>query len=407
MRASALPRPIVAIISTLLLISDLPAAPATAAAAAADGSTPGDAMRALVDAIEREDEAAIAATVVAESDAARRFARVYARAEVAMRRYWRAATRRWGRRECIEAYVRRGLRLPDAHLEFPDVEWDVQGDRAVLRYDPGRRYVGAPSPLRKVDGRWLYDPFPRARPREIEHAAARAEETAAKIEKLTADVEAGRLASVHEAVDVLYPHQRGQPRPEPPELTQEQLDPRTIGGAMMSLGKAYEVRDARAAADFYHVDGPAAAARELAEVYARRVLAVHDLLGAVASQFDGSEIGLLEFGLTDPRDDLFGHLITQWTIDGDRATGTNDAGPADATMRRVKGVWKIDLTPPPGSPPADQVAAELRRQTKIISAVTYDVREKRLFTVDEVRAALKRRGLAPSTQPAEQGRIDE
>lgn len=114
----------------------------------------------------------------------------------------------------------------------------------------------------------------------------------------------------------------------------------------------------------------------------------------------GTESLAAEFDLIDPRDDVFGHLITEWTIAGDRAIGTNDAGPADAVMRRVDGLWKIDLTPPAGSPPAKRLAAALRRETQSLTAVTADVREKRLFTLDEVRGALKRRGLVPATLPA-------
>ncbi|MGB7158930.1 MAG: hypothetical protein WBD40_12730 [Tepidisphaeraceae bacterium] len=363
-------------------------------------------MRTLVDAIEREDEAAIAGGVIVPDDPAHTFALAYARAMIAGRRYWHAAWSRWGRQEAIKAYVRRGLRLPDSYLESPQAHWDYEGDRAILRHRPGTTAMGAPSPLRQVDGQWLYDPLRRARHREVEAMVARTDATTATYAKLAADIEAGKFASIHEAIDVLFPHQREAPL-DAPKLDKRQLDPKTIHGAMMSLGLAYQERDVLVAASFYHVDGPPASAAQLAEAHAKQVLAVNDFTSTVSQQIGGTESLAMEFSLIDPRDDLFGHVITEWTIDGDRATGTNDAGPAAATMRRVDGVWKIDLTPLAGSPPVEQLAAELRRQAQSVAAVARDIREKRLFTVDEVRGALKLRSLVPTTAPAGKGEVGD
>ncbi|MDQ3440375.1 MAG: hypothetical protein M3478_08520 [Planctomycetota bacterium] len=376
----------------------------TTRSALGDRSTPQAAMRTLVDAIEREDNEAIAAGVFVAEDADRQWAKAYAQALIAGRRYWHAAWNRWGRQESIEAYVRRGLRLPDSHLDYRRADWEHEGERAILKHVAGAKSLGAPSPLREVDGQWLYDPLGRAGSNEIAASVARINETAATHAKLAADIEAGRFASVHEAIDVLRPRRDAQPEPTP--LTKQQRDPKSIPGAMMSLGLAYGERDARAAARFYHVDGSPRAAAQLAEAHAKRLLAVNDFTDTIAYQIDGTEALAMEFDLIDPRDDLFGHLITEWRIKGDRATGRNDAGPAEATMRRVGGIWKIDLTPPRGSPSVEKLSAELRRQTRIVAAVALDVREKRLFMVDEVRAALKQRGLVPATSPAAEGEVD-
>ncbi|MEA2734870.1 MAG: hypothetical protein QOE14_1321 [Humisphaera sp.] len=389
-----------AFLVVLVLTSDARGAVGAAATtrSAADRSTPQAAMQTLVEAIEREDEAAIAAGVHSTNEAQHKIALAYARGFIATRRYCQAMFKRWGRQESIESYVQHDLRQPYAYLDYARAEWDIEVDRAVLKHRPGTRGLAALSPLQKIDGQWLYDPTRRMSPKELVFVVANAEQNIAKYTKLAADIEAGKFASVHDAIDVLFPRQRPQ-HAERPKLPKEQTDPRTIQGAVWSLGLALEEEDVLAAAKFYHADGPAGA--QLAEAHVKHILAAHRFIIA-ASEIGGSQLAG-QFDLIDGRDDLFGHLITEWTIKGDRATGTNEAGPADAQMRRVDGFWKIDLTPPAGSPSADKLAGQLRRDTKIMAAVTADIREKRLFTADEVRRELKRRGLAPATQPAGEG----
>jgi hypothetical protein len=372
-----------------------------------DRSTPQAAMRTIVDAIEREDEAVIADSLLVENDAEHKFPRAFARMMCVAHRYWTAVQDRWGRQEVIAAYVKRGIVLPDSYQDYRRTEWDIRGDRATARSRArtGRRIPNAISPLRRIDGQWLYVPPALTKPNQVDYAAGVLNKRAEGYAKLTADIAAGKFASIHEAIDVMYPR-RPAGSSEPPQLDKAQLDPATIPGAMTSLGLAYQQRDARAAARFYHVDGPADAAARLVQAHVAHALAVHHFLETASDRIEAAERLALEFGLLDPRDDLFGHVITDWTIDGDRAMGTNDAGPADAMMRRVDGVWKIDLTPPRGTLSSEKVAAELRRQTQALTAVTRDVRETPLFTTTEVRAALKRHGLVPAKRPLGEGEVE-
>ncbi|MEA2707888.1 MAG: hypothetical protein QOF78_489 [Phycisphaerales bacterium] len=374
-----------------------PTQPATAGIV--DRSTPQAAMAAMSEALGRGDEQGLVDGMQINGDADGKLARAIAHQMVVGQTFWRAMWKQWGRREAVEAYVKRGIALPDAYVEWPLVQWKIEGDKAFADSSQVKKDAYGLSPMRRVNGQWGWDPLLRgSSDKERASMAKRAADETAKYQKLAADIEAAKFASVYDAIDVLIPRERPQ-QDERPQLPREQVDPKTIQGAVWSLGLALEEEDVLAAAKFYHADGPAGA--QLAEAHVKHILAAHRFIIA-ASEIGGSQLAG-QFDLIDGRDDLFGHLITEWTIKGDRATGTNEAGPAAAQMRRVDGFWKIDLTPPPGAPPADKLAEQLRRQTKIMAAVTADIREKRLFTVDEIRRELKRRGIAPATPPIGEG----
>ena len=161
---------------------------------------------------------------------------------------------------------------------------------------------------------------------------------------------------------------------------------------MNALGLAVQKQDSEAASKFYSCDGPDGP--RLVKAHVLRILAVYRFTEAAVRFRENHRIEYV-YGWVDPVDDLFGNLLTQWKIEGDRATGTNEAGPAAARLRLVDGIWTIDLTPRPDQPPAHQQADALEKQTEIIRDVTAAIEEQKLLTPNEVRAELKRRGLSP------------
>jgi hypothetical protein len=293
----------------------------------------------------------------------------------------------FGREAAIDAYRSRGIVLPDDYVEYPDADWQVNGDEAFSAYKKGGPH--ALGPLMRVNGQWYVHMFRRSTPKMLAEFTQKQERAAKQLESLAADVNAGKFSEIHAVIDVLHPREKPEPAPQP---SAQQLDPATIPGAMNALGSALQKQDSEAACKFYSCDGPDGSA--LVKAHVLRILAV-GRFGEAAVRFRENHRIEYVYGWVDPVDDLFGNLLTDWKIEGDHATGKNEAGPAAARLRRVNGIWTIDLTPGPGQPPARQQADALEKQTEIIRDVTGAIEEQKLLTPDEVRAELKRRGLSP------------
>ena len=369
------------------------AAVSTVAAAAPQRLTPQGSMRALAEAIETGNEAAIAECFYVEEDADGAVVASVSRQLLAGREYWKAVCRTFGRRSAIEAYVKRKMVLPDGYLDYPDAKWTVEGDRATLvrKDDQSPR---APSPLRRVDGKWLVDVAPRSTPEERNRIITEMDRAARRFSDAAAAIENGDFESVHDAIESLYPHQRLKKEiiNARPILTKEQLDPSTIAGSVMSLGQAIDREDSAAAVHFYFADAPGG--DELIAAHVRRLIAVNRFGSAVSDQIEGNESLEAEFELIDARDDFFGHLTTNWKTEGERATGAAGDG-AETTLVRREGAWRIDLTPREGDGDARSIASRLDHQTRAVADVTRAVKDRQIFTSNEVRQALKRAGLTP------------
>jgi hypothetical protein len=367
-------------------VAALATAPTTSPAV--DHSTPKQLMRSLSAAIEAEDSSSIAACFFNENDPQNTSGRAAARTFVAGHQYWKSVCARFGRETAIDAYRTRGIVLPDSHVEYPDAEWEINGDEVFNVYKKGGPHGFGP--LKRVNGQWYVHMFRRSTAKDIAAYAQRQNQTAQQYETLTADVNAGKFNEVNAVIDVLYPREKRQAAP--PQPPPQQTDATTIPGAMNALGLALQKQDSDAASKFYSCDGPDGPA--LIKAHVLRILAVERFVEA-ASRFRENHRIEYVYGWVDPVDDLFGNMITEWKIAGERATGTNDAGPAAAKLRRVNGIWTIDLTPGPDQPPARQQTDALEEQGAFIRDVTAAIQDRKLLTPDEVRAELKRRGIKP------------
>lgn len=139
---------------------------------------------------------------------------------------------------------------------------------------------------------------------------------------------------------------------------------------------------------------------KLAHAVAERIIASVEFKKAVLETFPASNLDLRSFGLVEPGD-FYSIVASSWKEDGDRATiGNHEGGQpaADAvTMRKVKGVWKLNITP------VDESIAEaidaVQKNTVSIKKLTSQIKSHNLASIDEVRNGLKAaevKGINPS-----------
>lgn len=93
-------------------------------------------------------------------------------------------------------------------------------------------------------------------------------------------------------------------------------------------------------------------------------------------------------------DFAFALLTGEWDIRGDAATippdrrmGGPDQPPAPPLIR-VKGIWKINLTPPSPPASAEAFAKQIDQYTDVLDRTAADINTGKLKTVDQIRAAL-------------------
>ncbi|WP_428936967.1 hypothetical protein [Fontivita pretiosa] len=189
---------------------------------------------------------------------------------------------------------------------------------------------------------------------------------------------------------------RQQPREEPEE--DEEL--RYVEASLACLYRGLLAQDPLVIRAFLHSDKDPEQA--LVEAYTRRIMANMRFLEAVRKFEIGHELTPFEKYHIFLMDDVaFGLLAGNWEIRGDVATIPPEERMGDdkppPPLIRVRGVWKINLTPTGGHDDARQLAARIDEYTRVLEQTTRDIVEGKLTTIDQIAKALE---AAPPFAPA-------
>jgi|SRR5687768_15892002 len=138
----------------------------------------------------------------------------------------------------------------------------------------------------------------------------------------------------------------------------------------------------------------------VAEAQTRRILANLQFLRAIPQDW-GIAHGENPFG--EFYIFLFDDFMTfsGLEIEGDRATvDLEDFDPsvvkAVPSLIKVKGVWKVDLSPAPGSPSGAELAAAIRKYAEVVEQSAAAMKAPKLKTVEDVKRSLR---AAPTFEP--------
>lgn len=111
---------------------------------------------------------------------------------------------------------------------------------------------------------------------------------------------------------------------------------------------------------------------KLAAAEAKELIAMAELTRALGDRFGGhasakvlSECGIQPF-------DAFAIITAEWNVDGDKATAARPDG-LNISFRKIKGNWKIDLTPPQGQGDTAKLAAMVDKDADAITKVTTEI----------------------------------
>jgi hypothetical protein len=171
---------------------------------------------------------------------------------------------------------------------------------------------------------------------------------------------------------------------------------------LLKLTAALVAGDAPAAAKFYLADGDDDQSYALARE--QRALAVHRLSEAADKEIDsGAERIIHEMQLIDVADDLYGLAMIEWTVQGDKAVGKNPQGIGDESfwvpkLRRVGGVWKIDVTDEVNGNPK-QAVQRAKEETRLIEQLTDEVNKLKFSNLEQLKAALIKSGVKGPAKP--------
>jgi hypothetical protein len=167
-------------------------------------------------------------------------------------------------------------------------------------------------------------------------------------------------------------------------------DPQTrrqlITGAMAQLNVAKTTGDLEVVRAFiWCANDPD---RKMADAQARTLIARYAFYVASVSRFGEQETDRLrrQFDLDTP--DGLMLLAVDWKVDGDKATPTDDSG-LEVVLRRVNGVWRLDMTPDPA--PTALIVAQ---QAKAIEQIVEGLKGNRYPTPDDLTRQLKKAGIA-------------
>ncbi|CAN5498893.1 hypothetical protein BH09PLA1_BH09PLA1_21480 [soil metagenome] len=183
-----------------------------------------------------------------------------------------------------------------------------------------------------------------------------------------------------------------------PPKTPKEREEYELGLALWEIAVAAASKDAPAAAKHYFAkgdDGSYTLART------NRSLAARDLIIAADKEVAGGAQSLsVEFNLYNLADDIYGLLMLELQIQGDRATPKS--GDPDGEwipgVRKIDGVWKIDVTHETAGNPKD-AAKRAEAESRKLEALTTQVKAGKFTNLDQLRKAMKEAGIKGAATP--------
>src|SRR5205814_10480042 len=127
----------------------------------------------------------------------------------------------------------------------------------------------------------------------------------------------------------------------------------------------------------------------------QRTLVINELIEAASREIGGDAARPL-YELRDESDDMYGMAMLNWKVDGDRAMGWRDEKPEkgaapDAKLRKVNGIWKIDITDTTNGDPK-AAAARAQDETSKLKLLTEQVKLSKFKTADQLNKAMSNAG---------------
>ncbi len=375
-----------------------------------DRSTPEGAIGEIEAAIERGEVGAVADGVVRARDAAGSgFAVDIADDAVTARKLRRAIERKFSEEQAKRICESVGLRLDWLEM-YRKAAWVVDGDVARAAFEPPERYR-LEFRMVKREGAWRIS-FPPKNQEEEARAAERGEKsreqgmverTKLRKEVLAHFEEYKMPGALLEALDPARREMKEEGRQVEerikemekeaathPAPTTAEAKEREVGTSLARLSAALVKKDVAEAAKYYFAEGDEGnayvAARE------RRALAAEEFIEAVNKEIGASADRMVQkLGLLNIADDLYGLAMVwgeQAEADGTTKKVREENSEWVPQIRKVGGVWKIDVTAETGGK-AKEEARRAEAEAKVLSALTGRIKSGDISTAEGLGKAVR------------------
>jgi hypothetical protein len=147
---------------------------------------------------------------------------------------------------------------------------------------------------------------------------------------------------------------------------QQQMDQKIISSAMMQFNLAEQAGDLELVRGYMWADNDPD--RKIADAQARKLIANYAFCFALVGKFDSHAAYLMpdQYGIGTP--DGMEMVTMDWNIQGDRATPPKDIDDEQISplvLRKMKGLWKIDVTVAGAAEEPKQVLQQPRSCSKL------------------------------------------
>jgi hypothetical protein len=382
----------------------------------ADRSTPEGTVAAIEEAIEKGDVAGVADAVQWAPGWPENMGATAADEWVLRRKLRKVLVERFKPEQADRVIKEGGLR--SSFMErYSEVGWVIDGDVARAAFDPPQRYDPGMKMVRK-NGKWRV--WVPAHPsgnkdfgdKEAEIWTARVERMRNVLEHLDQYKTPGDVLEVLNSARAERQQDEAKMkrqveasakemdeelkrRKAAKALTPEQAEEGQLVQSFNGIALGFANRNAEEAAKYFYVKGDADGAYPVARM--KRLLAARDLASAVDKEIGNGASGLVsEFGLVTTADDGMGMRLIEWKFQAERAVGKKPEGVSQPMwipeLRKVDGVWKIDVTPElRGKPEAEAKRAE--EEARSLGEIAGRVKEGKVTKLEEVREAMRKAGI--------------
>jgi hypothetical protein len=383
-----------------------------------DRSTPEGAVAAFIAALESGEVEVVADSMVMEGgDPPDAYKRAYAERLIGQRKLEKAIREKFGEAQADRVAKERGLRNYLVERYAEPAGWVVDGDVARAAFDPPRVYEPAAC-LDRVKGVWRLRA--NAGPGNSERAVQNMKAFSLLERRVLGKMDSYKTSGdVYEALNPEFALRSETERKEDAEAdsrnaatelkretarqpaNREEAFEQQMGLSLRAIGVALKERKPEEAAKYFYVagdeNGVYAQARE------RRRLATDDLITVAAKEVDSGAASIAgQFGLVNFADDGYGLAMARWKLDGDRAIGRKPEGISQPMwvpeMRKIGGVWKIDVTPELLGTPKDE-AQRAEEEAKKLDEITAQVKAGKYLKIEELREVMRKAGIRGNPQP--------
>jgi hypothetical protein len=410
------PAVVLALLVAALSSTSSNGAPAATQPVLAGRDTPAGAMTVFEHAVQNGDLATAADSYNLPAGSAY----MHAARDIAGSRLFAALQTRWGADAAQNIFSETGLSRPPPQTNYSAGNWTIspsQADVAVGKTAVDGS-VSFPDLQRGSDGIWRMGAIsaaPTPPPALVEAMKTRAAQLTTQYDSLIADIQSGKYSQPDNVINALTPPQVARAQADQRQIQQavrkqqedqdqlflaQQFDGSSLNGAVGLYLQAMLKSDGTAMAAFYYVDK--STDDRFASAYAQRILTAIALNRAVADYIrDAANDNLAgDFGLLPEIPDyrLGGMTLHE---QGDRGI-VAWSGPPDLHtsiwFRKVGGVWKQEIAPPPGTSLEDATAAMIE-DNAAVARITAQIISGNLKHTAEVRDALGDAVLSETPDP--------